>query len=89
MEITGTTGTDLMRAGKGWRMIRQVRGKTVETEGENPPSQSWRFYQNIADHLTGKAKLIITPEWARRPIHILDLADQSVKKGRAMKARYK
>jgi hypothetical protein len=38
--------------------------------------------------MTRDAPLIITPEWARRPIEILDLADRSVRAGRAMKARY-
>ena len=39
--------------------------------------------------LTKGEPLVITPEWARRPIHILDLANQSAKKGVAMKAKYK
>ncbi len=88
LEITGTKGTYLMNADPGWRMIRQVRGKEVVTEGKNPPSQGWRFYQNIADHLVGSTKLIITPQWARRPIHILDLAARSAKKGCAIRTKY-
>jgi hypothetical protein len=43
----------------------------------------------VADHLTRGAKLIITPEWSRRPIHILDLACQSAQQGKAMRAKYK
>jgi hypothetical protein len=31
---------------------------------------------------------MITAEWARRPIHILDLAVQSARKAKAMRARY-
>jgi len=50
--------------------------------------EGWRFYQNVADHLTKGEKLVITGEWARRPIHILDLANQSAKKGQALKAKY-
>lgn len=42
----------------------------------------------ITPHNT-HAKLVITAEWARRPIHIPDLACQSGKAGHAMKARYK
>ncbi len=51
-------------------------------------SQGRRFYQNIADHLVRGHKLIITPEWSRRPIHILDLADRSIRKAAAVKAKY-
>jgi predicted dehydrogenase len=31
---------------------------------------------------------IITPQWARRPIHIIDLAYKSARIGRAVKATY-
>ena len=89
LEVTGTKGTYLMGAEPGWRMIRQVRGRQVVTQGKNPKSQSWRFYQNIADHLVRNTTLVITPQWARRSIHILDLANQSAKKGRAIRAKYK
>lgn len=42
----------------------------------------------ITPHNT-HAKLVITGEWARRPIHILDLAGRSAKLRRAIKAKYK
>jgi len=58
------------------------------TRGRNPGSEGWKLYQNIADHLTTGAKLVITPEWARRPIHILDLANTSARTGRAIKTKY-
>jgi len=61
---------------------------TVVTIGRNPKDEGWRFYQNIADHLVKREKLVITPEWSRRPIHILDLADRSIKKRSAVKAKY-
>jgi hypothetical protein len=61
----------------------------ITTRYPNPPSEGWKFYQNVADHLTKGTKLVITGEWARRPIHILDLACQSAKAKRAMKPKYK
>ena len=48
------------------------------TKGKNPPSQSWRFYQNLADHLVTGEKLVITPQWARRPIHILESRQKGI-----------
>lgn len=44
---------------------------------------------NITVHLTRDAKLVITPEWSRRPFHILDLAAQSAKKSRTLAAKYR
>ena len=35
------------------------------------------------------AYALLTPEWARRPIHILELAGQSARKGTAIRAKYK
>jgi hypothetical protein len=67
--------------------MRNGQSLTVE-EGKHRPDEWHRFYQNIADHLTKGTKLVITPEWSRRPIHIIDLAVQSAKKGRALAAKY-
>ncbi|MEM1213864.1 MAG: Gfo/Idh/MocA family oxidoreductase [Planctomycetota bacterium] len=73
----------------GWTTkIATKSGKITEKSGKHPKSRGHLFYQNIADYLTGQADLIITPQWARRPIHILDLARQSVEKGKALKAKY-
>ncbi len=88
LEITGTKGTYIF-AGGDYKIIRHVEGEKVVTTGKNPPSTYQRFYKNVANHLVKGTKLIITPQWSRRPIHILDLADQSARKGRAMKATYK
>jgi scyllo-inositol 2-dehydrogenase (NADP+) len=88
LEITGTKGTYLINFGQ-WEIISHVDGNRVSTKGRDPKSEGWRFYKNIADHLSKGKPLVITPQWARRPIHILDLANQSAKKGVALKAMYK
>jgi predicted dehydrogenase len=87
LEITGAKGSYIFDS-RGWEIVTKTGAETVVTRGDNPASEGWRFYQNIADHLTKGKELVITAEWARRPIHILDLAGQSAKKGVAMKARY-
>jgi len=63
--------------------------KRVTTQFPTPPSQGHRFYQNIANHLVKGTQLVITPEWSRRPIHIIDLACRSAKAGKALPATYK
>jgi uncharacterized membrane protein len=89
LEITGTKGTYVMDGGT-WKVVKLNNdGSRSIEDGKNPASEGWRYYKNVANYLTGKTKLVITPEWARRPTHILDLADQSVKKKKAMKAKYK
>ena len=88
VEITGTKGSYVFDYHTWETHAVTDAGETVIRKGKNQPSQHAKFYQNIADHLTGKAKLVITPEWARRPVHVLDLACQSARKGRALPAKY-
>ncbi|MBA4389042.1 MAG: gfo/Idh/MocA family oxidoreductase, partial [Verrucomicrobia bacterium] len=87
-KITGTKGAYVMNWKEG-EIVTHDGDKTITTRVPNPAGEGWRLYQNMADHLTKGAKLIITPEWARRPIHILDLACQSARKGTALKAKYR
>jgi len=87
LEISGTKGTYVFDGGT-YEIVQQKGKREVRTKGKNTGSQWERFYQNIADHLAKGEKLVITPEWSRRPIHILDLACKSAERGRAMKAKY-
>ncbi|MHB1461388.1 MAG: Gfo/Idh/MocA family protein [Armatimonadota bacterium] len=89
LEITGTKGTYIMDHGSYEVISRNEKGESTVRRGGNPAGEGWKLYQNIADHLIKGEELIITPEWARRPIHILDLADRSAKQGRAQLAKYK
>jgi scyllo-inositol 2-dehydrogenase (NADP+) len=87
LEVTGTKGTYLIEWGN-WEVTTHEDGKTIITKGKHPESEGWKHYQNVADHMVKGEKLIITGEWARRPIHILDLANQSARQGKALKAKY-
>ncbi len=88
LEVSGTEGSYIFD-GRTYEMVRKLGSERVVKNGTNTASRWEAFYQNIAEHLTEDKELVITPEWARRPIHILDLAVKSAKQGRAMKARYK
>lgn len=89
MEVTGTKGTYIGDQ-VGWKtIVPKAGGKVVTTTGKNTASDWNAIYQNVVDHLVKGSKLVITPEWSRRPIHILDLADQSIKKNKAIPAKYK
>jgi predicted dehydrogenase len=86
-EIQGTHGSYVFE-GSHYSLHHSEDGVAKTERGPHPPGQGHRYYENIAAHLTGDTPLIITPEWARRPIHILDLAKESAKQGRALPAKY-
>jgi predicted dehydrogenase len=88
LEITGTKGSYILDGGT-WETVIPKKGSTVREQGTNPESEGWRFYQNIADHLMKGEKLVITPQWARRPVHILDLAVKSAAAGKTLAAKYR
>lgn len=87
LKVVGTRGT-LIMDWQACEVITHEDGQTVTRRVPNPPGEGWKLYQNVADHLTKGAALVITPEWARRPIHILDLAVRSAREGRALRAKY-
>ena len=88
LEVTGDKGSIILE-GDANEVITPTGTEVVTAKYKNPGSEGWRLYQNIADHLVKGKKLVITGEWARRPIHILDLACRSAKSGKAIKAKYK
>jgi len=87
IEITGTKGSYIMEH-KSYEVITHSGGQKVARTGPSPEALWDAYYQNVADHLVKGIKLVITPEWARRPIHILDLANRSAKAGKAIRAKY-
>lgn len=86
LEITGTEGSYVITP-HNYIIHRREGTRVITEEGPHLPNEHHRFYTNIAEHLTRGTKLVITPEWARRPIHILELAARSAKLGRALPAR--
>lgn len=89
LEVTGTKGSLLIDWGGYELTVPGDKGQTVITKGKHPDGQGHEFYKNIADHLVGGTPLVITPEWARRPIHILDLAGKSAIAGKSLPTTYK
>jgi predicted dehydrogenase len=87
-DVIGTLGNYCFQHDQ-WELITTEDGQTVRRSGRNPHSQWENFYANIAGFMVGKEKLVITPEWSRRPIHVLDLADRSAKLGRTLKTKHK
>lgn len=87
MEITGTEGSYVMEHGD-YEIIQRRAPQTISTRGRNCPSESARFYQNVANHLVNGEPLVITAERARMPIHVMDLAGRSAAAGKALRTKY-
>jgi scyllo-inositol 2-dehydrogenase (NADP+) len=88
LEITGTKGTYVME-GNDARIFTHGQDGTITTKYfRNPPGQEQKYYENVRDALLKKKPLIITGEWSRRPIHILDLAVRSAKLGKSLPAQH-
>lgn len=90
IKVTCTRGTLIFRNDGELEITRHQPDDSVVTTVLPRRQGQWQnYYNNVAAHLTSGDKLIITAEWARRPIHILDLANRSAKAGRSLMAKYK
>jgi predicted dehydrogenase len=87
IEFKGTKGTYILDHAE-YELIQVKKGQAVSKKGQNPPTRWAAFYKNIAKHLVEGEKLVISAEYARRIIHILDLAGKSAKQGKTLKAKY-
>jgi scyllo-inositol 2-dehydrogenase (NADP+) len=87
LEITGTKGT-LVLDESVCKLHQHIDGKYTVTQLRNPKDQGQLYYDNVRDHLVNGTPLIISAEWARRPIHILDLAKQSATTNSAISTTY-
>jgi scyllo-inositol 2-dehydrogenase (NADP+) len=88
LEITGTKGTYLMD-GATAKIYTHADGRITTTQFRNPPDEGQKYYDNVRDHLVKGKPLVITAEWSRRPIHILDLAMRSAKLNKTLPSQYR
>lgn len=88
LEVSGTLGSYVMEDWDRYRLIHYGNLERVEEEGLHGKPQFERYFENVAAHLTRGEPLVITPEWARRTVHVLDLAAQSAQKGCALRTEY-
>ncbi len=88
VKILGTKGAMAVRDKKVLLFGRSAKGKEFVRTLKTMPSTGHLYYRNIRDHLVHGEPLVISPEWARRVIQILDYAGQSAAKGKALKAKY-
>ena len=88
IRITGTKGAIVATHGSVDVFTQEKTGR-VKTSVPMEPGRGGDYYKNVHDHFFKGAKLIITPEWARRVIQVLDYAGISSRKGTGVKPKYK
>lgn len=88
IRICGTEGA--ITAGNSQVTIhtKNKSGAKIQKTVPMAPRAHQNYYKSIADHLVRGKELVITAEWARRVIQVLDYACISAQKGKAVKAKY-
>ncbi|MCH2154694.1 MAG: Gfo/Idh/MocA family oxidoreductase [Opitutales bacterium] len=86
LEIQGTKGVYSINR-HSFNIIKKSGKKTTTIQQPNPDDKWDNYYKNVAEYMTGKEDLIIDCAWSRRPVHIIDLAVQSAKKGKTLQAK--
>jgi len=89
IRINGTDGAIVASHGHCDVFVKDKAGQLVKTSVAMVPNQNSEYYKNVHDHLFHGKKLIISPEWARRVIQVLEYAGVSARKGQSVKAKYK
>jgi predicted dehydrogenase len=82
--VTGTRGKYCMDQ-RDFELRQKVGEESRIVQGVNRPGEEDKYYRNVAEALTGKADLVITPEWSRRTMEILSLATRSAEENRAVR----
>ena len=86
--VTGTKGVLVESGGAIELRERRKNGTSVVTSYPVGERAKNAYYRNVADHLIQGAPLVITAEWARRVIQVLDAACRSAEAGKAIKPKY-
>lgn len=83
--ILGTKGAIVDRSEGHFTVYTDINGMSSEVK-INYLSSDWAaYYQNIADHLSEGADLVVTAESARRIISIIETAEKSATQGKGLK----
>lgn len=90
IRLLGTEGAML------WEFGNHLDIVTPGKDGASQETRRYRllegrqtdYYANVYRHLTEEEPLVITAEWARRVIQVLDFASRAAADGQALPARY-
>jgi scyllo-inositol 2-dehydrogenase (NADP+) len=89
IRITGTKGAIVATHRSVDVFTAAPDGSRIKTTVPMEKARNADYYKNVHNHLFKGEKLVITAEWARRVIQVLDYAGRSARKGTVVKAKYK
>jgi predicted dehydrogenase len=89
IRINGTKGAIVASHTSVEIYTKDADGNRVRTAVQMEKARGADYYKNVHDHFFHNKKLVITAEWARRVIQVLDSACISSKKCTGVKAKYK
>lgn len=84
--ITGSKGVYTFD-NNGYSIHKQEGTERHTLSGRNPEDQHGLYYANLASALVGEEELVISAEWSRKTMEILDLGSRSADENRAIRVR--
>ncbi len=88
VKIRGTKGVYVMECDR-YRLVTPRGDTLIHKEGKNPPSRWGLLYKNVAAHLRRGVPLVVTPEYARNLVHVLELAGKSAEVGKPIAPKFR
>ena len=88
IRICGTGGTIIADHQSVTVHTVEADGSRVATEVPMEARAGEQYYRNVHDHLLADEDLLITPQWARRVIQVLDCAGRAAATGESIAAKY-
>lgn len=86
--LVGTEGAFVGNPGSVELVNKNAQGELVRTKLHMEKGEQHKYYENLHNHFQTGEPLVITPEWARRVIQILDYAGKSFEQGKALVPKY-
>ena len=87
--VLGTEGAAVVESWRSGAQVVSVDGAGVKWEVDVPAvGKPNGYYKNVADHLLCDLPLIITPEWAKGPIQLIEGCEMAGREDRVVKVEF-
>jgi predicted dehydrogenase len=87
--VLGTEGAAVVQDWRSGAQVTTVDSTGVQRELHIPAIEKTNgYYKNVADHLLCGLPLIITPQWARGPIQLIEGCEQAANRDEVVKVEF-
>jgi predicted dehydrogenase/type 1 glutamine amidotransferase len=87
--LLGSEGAAVVESWRSGAKVTTVDDAGVRHEVELPPIEKPNgYYKNVADHLLCDVPLIITPEWAKGPIQLIEGCERAAREDEVVKVEF-